>query len=57
MLYYNISEFDNCEEFLALLARKFGKLKKGGRADINAAARKVLNIIFFLFFFIFIDFK
>lgn len=43
MLHYNIPDFNTCEEFLALLARKIGRLKKGGRPDINAAAKKVLN--------------
>lgn len=43
MLHYTIGIFNNCEQFLALLARRFGRIKKGGRPDINAAARQVLN--------------
>lgn len=43
MLHFNIPEFNNCDEFLALLARKLGRMKKGGRPDLNAAARHVLN--------------
>jgi len=43
MLQYNISEFNDCTEFLALVARKMGRLKKGARPDLNAAAKQVLN--------------
>jgi len=43
MLHYSLPEFHSCEEFLALLARRLGRLKKGARPDLNAAARKVLN--------------
>ncbi|CAD6197717.1 unnamed protein product [Caenorhabditis auriculariae] len=43
MLHYNLPEYTLVEQFLALLARKMGKLKKGARPDINAAAKHVLN--------------
>ncbi|CAJ0957697.1 unnamed protein product, partial [Mesorhabditis belari] len=43
MLHYVIADFSSCEHFLALVARKLGRLKKGGVPDINAAARHVLN--------------
>lgn len=43
MLHYRIAEFADCEQFLALLSRRFGRLKKGGRPDINASAKQVLN--------------
>lgn len=36
-----ISEFDDCEQFLSLVARKIGRIKKGGRPDLNAAAKHV----------------
>ncbi|CAJ0569915.1 unnamed protein product, partial [Mesorhabditis spiculigera] len=40
MLHYTDDEFDSCDKFLALVARK---LKKGGVADVDAAARHVLQ--------------
>uniref|UniRef100_A0A915Q7F0 CP-type G domain-containing protein n=1 Tax=Setaria digitata TaxID=48799 RepID=A0A915Q7F0_9BILA len=40
IIHYGIPEFKTCEEFLAFIARKVGRLKKGGRPDLNAAARK-----------------
>lgn len=43
MLHYTIPDFENVEQFLALLARKIGKLKKGARPDFNAAAKHILN--------------
>ncbi|RWS28641.1 guanine nucleotide-binding protein-like 3 [Leptotrombidium deliense] len=43
MLLYNIPDFSSVGEFLALLAKKCGKLKKGGIPNTNAAAKKVLN--------------
>ncbi|KAM3719635.1 Guanine nucleotide-binding protein-like [Dirofilaria immitis] len=42
ILHYEIPEFETCDEFLTYIARKGGRLKKGGRPDLNAAARKVL---------------
>ncbi|KAK6733908.1 hypothetical protein RB195_017585 [Necator americanus] len=43
MLHYSIPEFNSTDQFLALLARKLGRLKKGARPDMNAAAKHVLN--------------
>ncbi|GMR39690.1 hypothetical protein PMAYCL1PPCAC_09885, partial [Pristionchus mayeri] len=43
MLHYVIPEFSSPDHFLALVARKLGRLKKGGTADLNAAARHVLH--------------
>lgn len=43
MLHYIIPEFSDCDQFLALVARKLGRMKKGGRPDLNAAAKHVLN--------------
>jgi nuclear GTP-binding protein len=42
-LFYRLSAFKDVNEFLALLAKRFGKLKKGGVVDVEGAARKVLN--------------
>jgi nuclear GTP-binding protein len=43
MLFYRLPSFKDVNEFLALLAKRFGKLKKGGILDVENAARKVLN--------------
>uniref|UniRef100_A0A914C9Z6 Guanine nucleotide-binding protein-like 3 homolog n=1 Tax=Acrobeloides nanus TaxID=290746 RepID=A0A914C9Z6_9BILA len=43
MIHFNIPEFHDCDQFLSLVARKLGRLKKGGRPDLNAAAKYVLN--------------
>ncbi len=42
MLHYNLSAFSDVYEFLAILARKIGRLKRGGEPDLNAAAKFVL---------------
>ncbi|KAK0395492.1 hypothetical protein QR680_001305 [Steinernema hermaphroditum] len=42
MKHYKIPEFRECDQFLALVARKMGKLSKGGRPNMNAAAKQVL---------------
>lgn len=42
-LQYNITNFDNVQEFLSLLAREMGKLKKGGIPDQEAAAKRVIS--------------
>ncbi|NXW00488.1 GNL3 protein, partial [Fregetta grallaria] len=41
-MYYNIPDFSNTEEFLALLARKRGMLKKGGVPDVENIAKLLL---------------
>lgn len=41
MRQYQIADFNDCDEFLALIAQKIGALKKGARPDMNAAAKKV----------------
>uniref|UniRef100_A0A1I7WZY3 OBG-type G domain-containing protein n=1 Tax=Heterorhabditis bacteriophora TaxID=37862 RepID=A0A1I7WZY3_HETBA len=41
MLHYTIPEFKSVDQFLALVARKLGRLKKGARPDITAAAKHV----------------
>uniref|UniRef100_A0AC34FX04 CP-type G domain-containing protein n=1 Tax=Panagrolaimus sp. ES5 TaxID=591445 RepID=A0AC34FX04_9BILA len=43
MMHFNIPQFSDIDQFLALIANKIGRLKKGGRPDRNAAARHVLN--------------
>ena len=41
--YYCIPEYDDVQEFLGHLAKKMGKLKKGGIPDLEAAAKSVLR--------------
>jgi len=43
MLHYNIPDYSDTAEFLVLLARRFGKLKRGGVADVARAARTLLQ--------------
>ena len=40
---YDIGSFETPTEFLELLARKGGRLLKGGEADVDGAAKMVLN--------------
>ncbi|ORX52298.1 P-loop containing nucleoside triphosphate hydrolase protein [Hesseltinella vesiculosa] len=40
---YNIGYFNNAHEFLVLVAHERGKLLRGGVADVQQAARQVLN--------------
>ncbi|KAK0516630.1 hypothetical protein JMJ35_001233 [Cladonia borealis] len=40
---YDVRGFSNPTEFLELLARKGGRLLKGGEADVDGAAKMVLN--------------
>ncbi|GAB5361705.1 hypothetical protein AAMO2058_000735800 [Amorphochlora amoebiformis] len=41
--HYEVIGWNGPEEFLTMLARKTGKLKKGGEPDFNNTARKVLQ--------------
>lgn len=41
MVHFNIPEFRDIDQFLSLVARKLGRLKKGGRPDLNGAAKYV----------------
>lgn len=43
MLHYNLADFSSVDQFLAQLARRIGKLRRGARPDLNAAAKRVLN--------------
>ena len=40
---YDVGNFETATEFLELLARKGGRLLKGGEADVDGAAKMVLN--------------
>ena len=40
---YDVRGFSNATEFLELLARKSGRLLKGGEADVDGMAKMVLN--------------
>ena len=55
MLHYKVPAFSDVHEFLALLATRLGRLRKGGIPDKNKAARRVLQdwneCVFFFFFF------
>ena len=42
-LQYNIGTYANVQEFLGLVARKLGKLSKGGVPNHDMAARIILN--------------
>jgi nuclear GTP-binding protein len=43
MLHYNLSDFQDVNEFLSKLALKMGSLKKGGIPDIHKSAQRVLS--------------
>lgn len=43
MLYYRIPQFGDTKEFLALLAKRFGRLKKQGIPDVEAAAKNLIK--------------
>jgi nuclear GTP-binding protein len=43
MLHYNLSDFQDVNEFLSKMALKMGSLKKGGIPDIHKAAQRVLS--------------
>ena len=40
---YDVGNFETATDFLELLARKGGRLLKGGEADVDGAAKMVLN--------------
>lgn len=40
---YDIKGFNNATQFLELLARKGGRLLKGGEADVDGVAKMVIN--------------
>ncbi|OTF70694.1 hypothetical protein BLA29_012703, partial [Euroglyphus maynei] len=40
---YGLTEFNTVQEFLTLIAKRFGKINKGGRLNLEASAKKVLH--------------
>ncbi len=40
---YRVSEWKSCGDFLEKLAKRMGKMLKGGEPDCNTAARMVLQ--------------
>lgn len=40
---YLVADFETSTEFLSSLAKRYGKFKKGGVADVNAAAKILLD--------------
>ncbi len=40
---YKIAPFDDATQFLTLVAKKCGKIKKDGIPDLNKAAQLILN--------------
>ena len=43
MEFYCIPDFADVQEFLSHIARRHGRLKKGGLPDVDAAAKVVLH--------------
>ena len=43
MMQYGLPDFSDVNEFLALLAKKMGKLRKGGVPDIRHAGKRVIH--------------
>ena len=43
MMHYKLPEFSNVHEFLAELAKRFGRLKKGGVPDVVKGGKQVLR--------------
>ena len=43
MMQYNLPDFSDVHEFLALLAKKMGKLRKGGVPDVRNAGKSVIH--------------
>ncbi|XP_027198374.2 nucleostemin 1 [Dermatophagoides pteronyssinus] len=40
---YGLTEFETVEEFLRLIAKRFGKINKGGRLNLESSAKKILQ--------------
>lgn len=40
---YDVQGWTNSEEFLTLLANRFGRLKKGGEPNLNEVSKIILN--------------
>lgn len=43
MTHYGLPDFSNVNDFLALLGKRRGMLRKGGVPDVNKAAKVVLQ--------------
>ena len=43
MMLYTIPRFENIQEFLALVAQRMGRLRKGGIPNVEAAAKVILG--------------
>lgn len=43
MLQYGLSDFESTQEFLCILAKRTGQLRKGALPDVLAAAKKILH--------------
>lgn len=43
MLQYNLSNFETTQEFLCILAKRTGQLRKGAVPDVFGAAKKILH--------------
>lgn len=43
IMHYNVADFQSCEQFLAYISRKIGRLSRGGRPNFMAAAKHVLR--------------
>lgn len=43
MIQYGLSNFETTQEFLCILAKRCGKMKKGAIPDVLAAAKKILH--------------
>lgn len=41
--FYRLTEFSDVKQFLSLVAKRFGKMLKGGILDLHATAKKVLH--------------
>ena len=51
MMHFNIPQFSDVDQFLALVANKIGRLKKGGRPDRNGEYSCSLTFLQFRCFF------
>ena len=57
MMQYGLPDFSDVNEFLALLAKKMGKLRKGGVPDVRHAGKRVIHdwnqyVVFFFYCYI-----
>lgn len=43
MLQYSLSNFETTQEFLCILAKRTGQLRKGAVPDVLGAAKKILH--------------